>query len=216
MTILAKKIRSSYMIEVLIKGFIIGISIAAPVGPVGILCMNRTITFGKRGGFVSGLGAATADALYGFMAAFGLVIVTGLFVSNQLWLQLLGGIFLSYLGMKTFFAKENQKEANTKKEQALFRAFISTFFLTVANPMTIFSFLAILSSFGLANESNLGLLFVFGVFLGSAFWWWLLSQLTSRLIKRTSLFIPLVNKVSGLLLIGFSLWSFYEIWSSLS
>lgn len=86
----------------LLRGFIFGISIAAPVGPIGVLCMNRTLSGGRTVGFISGLGAATADGFYGFVAAFGMTFVTNLLVSQQTWLNLFGGLFLCLLGVRTF------------------------------------------------------------------------------------------------------------------
>ena len=86
-----------------LRGMIIGFSIAAPVGPIGILCIRRTLAEGPTSGLVSGLGAATADAIYGFIAGFGLTVISNLLIRQQIWLRLLGGGFLCYLGMKTFF-----------------------------------------------------------------------------------------------------------------
>ena len=88
-----------------LRGLVIGFSIAAPVGPIGVLCIRRTLAEGRMSGLVSGLGAATADAIYGGIAGFGLTVVSNILISQQVWLRIIGGLFLCYLGGKTFLAK---------------------------------------------------------------------------------------------------------------
>src|SRR6266704_4309259 len=113
----------------MLKGLAIGFSIAAPVGPIGVLCIRRTLAEGRLCGFTSGLGAATADAVYGCVAGFGLTAVSNLMVSQQTWLRLIGGLFLCYLGVKSFFARPAQSAA-APKSGALAGAYASTFLLT--------------------------------------------------------------------------------------
>ena len=121
-------------LQLFLKGLILGFAIAAPVGPIGVLCIRRSLADGQLSGFATGLGAATADALYGCVAAFGLTAVSGFLVKQQFWLGLIGGIFLCYLGMRTFFAKARSNEEN-QKASGLLGAYLSTFFLTITNPM---------------------------------------------------------------------------------
>src|SRR4030066_1702005 len=153
----------------LYKGLIIGFSIAAPVGPIGILCIKRTLSSGRLVGLASGLGAATADALYGCIAAFGLTFISDFLIHQQAWLRLVGGLFLCYLGIKTFFSHptDSTQESNPG---GLLNASGSTFFLTLTNPITILSFAAIFAGLGLGSVSKgyipAGLL-VAGVFIGS-------------------------------------------------
>ncbi len=90
------------------RGLVIGFSIAAPVGPIGVLCIRRTLANGKISGLVSGLGAATADALYGCVAGFGLTFISSLLIDQQMWLRLFGGLFLCYLGVKTLLSQPAQ------------------------------------------------------------------------------------------------------------
>src|SRR6478735_6371119 len=97
-----------------LKGLVLGFSIAAPVGPIGVLCIRRSLAEGRVVGFVSGLGAATADAFYGAVAAFGLTFISALLVSQQLWLRAIGGAFLCYLGVKTFLAPPSTQPASTR------------------------------------------------------------------------------------------------------
>lgn len=193
-------------IAFLLRGLLIGFSIAAPVGPIGVLCIRRTLSDGRAAGLVSGLGAATADALYGCIAGFGLTLISNFLVSQQLWLRLVGGLFLCYLGIKTLLSKPAEQAA-VAKGSGLFGAYASTFFLTVTNPMTILSFAAIFAGLGLANSSGsytaAGVL-VAGVFLGSALWWLLLSGGVGLLRDRfNTAGLLWVNRISGIIITGF-------------
>ena len=127
--------------SLLLRGLIIGFSIAAPVGPIGVLCIRRTLAQGRAAGLVSGLGAASADALYGCVAGFGLTFVSGLLIAQQSWLKLLGGVFLCYLGVRTLLAQPAERAA-AAGGMGLAGAYGSTFLLTLTNPTTILSFAA--------------------------------------------------------------------------
>jgi threonine/homoserine/homoserine lactone efflux protein len=191
----------------LLKGLVIGFSIAAPVGPIGVLCIRRTLAEGRVVGLLSGLGAATADAFYGVIAGFGLTVISGLLVSQQLWLGLVGGMFLCYLGVKTFVAQPAVEAASSPPSRGhLWRAYVSTLTLTLTNPATILSFAAIFAGLGLAQTGGNYLsatVLVLGVFLGSALWWLLLSGGVSLLRTRlTPKRLRWVNRLSGLLIGG--------------
>ena len=195
-------------ISFLINGLIIGFSIAAPVGPIGVLCIRRTLREGWVSGLVSGLGAATADAVYGGVAGFGLTWISGFLVSQQIWLRLIGGLFLCYLGVRTFLDRPTGQTVSTKGS-GLVNAYVSTFFLTLTNPMTILSFVAIFAGLGLTSANgdyfSAGVL-VFGVFIGSALWWLVLSGgvdlfQTSFSHRR----LRWVNMISGIVLTVFGL-----------
>ncbi len=156
----------------ILKGLIIGFSIAAPVGPIGVLCIRRTLAEGRAYGFVSGLGAATADGCYGTIAALGLTLVSSFLVEQANWLRLIGGAYLCYLGLKTFHSRPAERAAEAKG-RGLLGAYSSTLFLTLTNPLTIFAFAAIFA--GLGAEAAAGNTFgalnvVLGVFLGSMAW----------------------------------------------
>jgi threonine/homoserine/homoserine lactone efflux protein len=166
-----------------LQGLLLGLSIAAPVGPIGVLCIRRTLALGQRVGLVSGLGAATADGVYGSIAGFGLTAVADFLTHQAFWLRLGGGLFLGYLGITTFVAKPEEAiapdaTATTTTASSLLAAYSSTLLLTLTNPATIFSFVAIFAGLGLVDAgrdyATAGVL-VLGVFGGSALWWWLLS-----------------------------------------
>ena len=140
--------------SLLFRGFIIGISIAAPVGPIGVLCIRRTLADGRLAGFLSGLGAATADMIYGAIVAFGITVIMDLLIGQAQWLKFIGGIFLLYLGMRTFLSKPAEQAAQTNSN-GLLGAYLSTLFLTITNPMTILSFIAIFADV-VARSSKCG------------------------------------------------------------
>ena len=190
----------------LLRGALIGFSIAAPVGPIGVLCIRRTLADGRAHGFVSGLGAATADAVYGSVAAFGLTFVSGFLVSQQPWLRLVGGAFLCYLGVKTFLARPAERAA-AAGGGGLASAYISTLFLTLTNPTTILSFAVIFAGLGLGGAAGnyaAAAVLVLGVFLGSASWWLILSGGVAPLRAQFgSSGLGWVNRLAGIIIAGF-------------
>lgn len=196
------------------KGAVLGFSIAAPVGPIGVLCIRRTLAHGALTGFVSGLGTAAADALYGCIAAFGLTAVSSWLLSGQFALRLFGGLFLLYLGITTFRARPASTAAKADGK-GLAGAFASAFVLTLTNPMTILSFAAVLAGLGLGSFSGdfrLAGIMVAGVFFGSLAWWWLLSGIVSRMRSTfDAQRMKWVNQISGTIIIGFGMWSLLSI-----
>jgi threonine/homoserine/homoserine lactone efflux protein len=136
-----------------LRGLLIGFSIAVPVGPIGVLCIRRTLTQGRLSGLLSGLGAATADAVYGSIAGFGLTFISSLLVDQAGWLRLIGGAFLCYLGVKTCLTPPAAETANSSA-YGLWGAYASTVFLTLTNPATILSFVAVFAGLGLAGTSG--------------------------------------------------------------
>lgn len=211
-----------------LRGVALGFSIAAPVGPIGVLCIRRTLADGRLIGFISGLGAATADMFYGAVAAFGLSAVSDLLRAQRLWLHLLGGVFLCYLGLRTLARKPAPLRGPSARPLGASRwlhatsdvaalrphrplrlagAYLSTLGLTLTNPATILSFAVIFAGLGVVGAragyaAAAGL--VAGVFCGSALWWLLLSGgvgwLRERLGPRV---LRAVNVVSGLILVAF-------------
>jgi threonine/homoserine/homoserine lactone efflux protein len=197
-----------------VKGLLIGFSIAAPVGPIGVLCIRRTLSDGRFVGILSGLGAATADAFYGCIAGFGLTFISNFLISQRFVIRLVGGLFMCFLGIKTFLTKP-AFEATHVKHQGLLGAYASTFFLTLTNPMTILSFAAIFAGLGLAGSRSsffsAGVL-VFGVFCGSTTWWLMLSSLIGLFrTKFNYSAMRWVNRVSGIVILGFGVYALASI-----
>lgn len=190
-----------------LRAFIIGISIAAPVGPIGVLCTRRTLANGKLAGFLSGMGAATADMVYGAIAALGISAVSNLLVENAFWLKLFGGGFLIYLGVKTFLEKPSEQAAQVK-QGGLFSMYLTTFFLTITNPMTILSFAAIFAGTMIGQEVDSPLIMVAGVFAGSAAWWLTLSLGVGLLRERiTPSHMVWINRFSGIIIMAFGIYA---------
>lgn len=201
------------MLLLLIKGFVIGFAVAAPVGPVGLLCIRRAIIDGRLVGFVTGLGAAVADALLAFIAAFGVTTILAFLSGHHVAFQLIGSLILLGMGAGAIRAKLPTKAAGTPLHApSIIKAFLSTIALTLANPLTIAALLGIFAAFGVALRTE-GWMeptwLVAGVFLGSTCWWLVLSwfaewfgrKLNTNLLKS-------INVATGILLLAFG---FYQI-----
>jgi threonine/homoserine/homoserine lactone efflux protein len=195
------------------KGFALGFGIAAPVGAIGVLCIRKSLAHGMSMGFIAGLGAATADALYGAIAAFGITAISDFLRARQFWMTLLGGLFLCYLGLRTFLSKPPGEAARTGAS-GYFSTYISTFFLTLTNPTTVISFMVLFAGFGVGASGGLSstVLVVAGVFLGSACWWLILSTAVGFFRKAvTSNAMVLVNRLSGILLFAFGIYALSRV-----
>jgi threonine/homoserine/homoserine lactone efflux protein len=193
----------------LLKGLVVGLSIAAPVGPIGLLCIRRSLEQGRVVGLATGLGAATADAAYGCIAGFGLTAVSGFLLAHVSLLRVGGGAALCYLGVRTFLSAPAQREAQVKAD-GLASAYFSTLVLTLANPLTILSFVAIFAGFGLTASPSYGAaaVLVTGVFVGSALWWLFLSTSVALMRHRVSdSWMQAINRLSGGGIVAFGLYS---------
>ncbi len=192
-----------------LRGILIGFSIAAPVGPIGLLCIQLTLNRGRLFGLVAGLGAATADAFYGFIAGFGLTLIAQFMLSQQRWLQLAGGLFLCYLGIRTLRTRPPETSTLQPDSRGVTAVYLQTLVLTLTNPVTILAFTAIFAGLGLASQSltiGQAAVFVLCVFAGSALWWLLLSGAVSLLHGRVRPHHLLwINRLSGLLILGFGI-----------
>jgi threonine/homoserine/homoserine lactone efflux protein len=190
-----------------LKGLILGFSIAAPVGPIGILCIRRTLAGGLASGLATGLGTATADALYGLVAALGLTAAAAFLVDCQLYLRLGGGLFLCYLGYAAFRAPPAPQAAGDRRG-TLWLDYLSAFLLTLTNPLTILSFAAVFAGLGVAagQSYSSAILLVGGVFTGSLLWWLILCCGTRRLGAGIhSARLIWVNRLSGLVIAAFGI-----------
>ncbi|MFZ4520068.1 MAG: LysE family translocator [Bacteroidales bacterium] len=196
-------------LEFLYKGLLLGFSVAAPVGPIGVLCINRTINKNFAAGFISGLGAATADLIYGLVAGLGLTVISTFLVNQKTWIQIIGLAFLIFTGIKTILKKENDIEFKPAADKGLLKDYFSTLFLTITNPVTILFFIAVFAGLGIADTIN-GvqpvIQLMIGVFLGSCLWWLFLSGLTNKLKTRLSKnVLQKIDLISGILILFFAL-----------
>ena len=247
----------------LLRGLALGLSIAAPVGPIGVLVIRRTLANGYLTGIASGMGAATADMLYGAVAAFGLTAISGFLLGERLWIHLIGALFLGYLGAKTLLARPASAASSPASSLAppteasrsltpiavtptpvarlgmsasdvalapgrpprrrgggalrLAGAYASTVALTLANPATILSFVAIFAGVGIVSARGgyaSAAYTVAGVFCGSALWWLLLCggvSLARRAFSPRAL--RWVSALSGAILLAFAVYAIVSAWA---
>lgn len=217
----------------LFKGIVIGLSIAAPVGPIGLLCIRRTLAEGRVSGFITGLGAATADMLYGAVAAFGLTAISSVLIQYQGGIRIIGALVLFYIALRIFFVRPSGGVQNDAQQERVdetiyvpsrrtarryISAYASTFFLTLTNPSTIISFLAVFAGVGVGSSlsgqmnvnENAGAIVV-GVFLGSALWWFFLTTIIGRFTHTISpKTIQWINRIAGVLMIALGLFSLFS------
>jgi threonine/homoserine/homoserine lactone efflux protein len=191
----------------LIKGLIAGIAIAAPVGPVNILCASRTLAKGPKAGLLSGLGAASADTLYGAIAGFSITLIIDFLQREEFWVRVWGGILLIAIGIVYFRKPPKSLEAQARDDSS-HSDYASTFLLTLTNPTTILSFLAVLAALGMGDKRPWWLSFVLvgGIFCGSMLWWIILVGIVDRLRDR---FNPeavcWMNRIAGMAIGAFGI-----------
>jgi threonine/homoserine/homoserine lactone efflux protein len=185
------------------KGIAIGFIMAIPIGPIGIMCIRKTLTEGRLSGLIIGLGAATADLFYGCVAAFGLTIISDTLNSHRFLIRIIGGALLFFLGIKTFLAQPKDPKLKISGSGRL-RSFFTVVVLTLTNPLTIFAFIAVFAAFGLGDGLSFfsAVVLVAGVFIGSCLWFFLLTSGTLLFRKKLDLDgLKWVNKIAGILII---------------
>lgn len=192
---------------VLIKGLLIGLVASMPLGPIGILCVKRTLRRGKWAGFVSGLGAASVDTIFALIATFGFSVLIRFIEERMSLIQLIAGTIVTLIGLKIFI-KPPRKEINDNAQSSLFKDFLTSFVFTLYNPLTVFVFMGVFASFGLTgNDVFFHLALGGAVFCGASLWWLILVSLVSRYHRGISLrSIMLMNKIAGVLLMLFGLY----------
>ncbi|MBM3524067.1 MAG: LysE family translocator [Alphaproteobacteria bacterium] len=198
---------------IFVKGLAIGFLIAAPVGPINVLCVRRTLIHGHLAGIASGFGAAAADTVFGALAAFGVRVITEQFFAHQFALSILGGAFLLVLGVFTLM-KPPPELTGGRDPTGLAADFTSTFLLTLTNPITIFSFIGTYVAFGVQPDARIDLgdwLLLLGVFLGSCTWWLLITTTAAFFRARfTTVGFKWANRIAGLVIVAFGLFVLWE------
>ena len=179
------------------------------------MCINRSLSQGSLAGFVSGLGAATADGIYGSIAGFGLSFISDFLIQQQFRLRLVGGLFLCYLGIKTFIARPKRQDVEGNNDNSLLGAYLSTLILTITNPATILSFVAVFAGLGLADTTadySSAAVLVVGVFFGSACWWLILSSTVGLLRRKFNSFaLGWLNQASGSIIAIFGITTLFSL-----
>jgi len=199
------------------KSMLLGLAVAAPLGPIGVLCINRALERGFWAGVAGGLGTALADAIYACLAAIGFSALTATLTTLAPWLKLAGGLFMLWLGCKSLRPNPRRAAApaRTNEIKELSGTIASTFLLTLTNPVTIFSFAALFAGLGVTDTPGAinALAVVAGVFLGSLLWWFLLSGGVALAQQRLPEGFSLcASRMSGVILMGFG---FYALGSLL-
>lgn len=197
-----------YDIIYLFKGMLVGLMVSIPLGPMGVLIIQKTLHKGALSGFIAGMGAASADFFYASLAAFGLGFVINVIQTHELLLQIIGGIFLIVIGLKIYFDNPirqiHRKRSGRVSRKGLLGDYVSLFFLTVSNPITIVVFMAVFAGMSVFTEDSslLGELFVvIGVLFGGGVWWYTLSTLVNIFRKKFRLRVLVtINRVSGLVI----------------
>jgi threonine/homoserine/homoserine lactone efflux protein len=195
------------MITVFFKALLVGFFIAAPVGPIAILCIRRTLEGGRFAGLFTGLGASVGDAFFGLIAGFGLNIVEDFMLDHRTLLKIIGSIVLLYLGINNIL-KARTNSVVVVSSGTLCYYFLSTLVLVITNPITILAFITLFAGLGLHSGVSYvdAMALVSGVFFGSMFWWFTLSELALLLVgKIKPRYFELVNRAAGILLIAFSI-----------
>lgn len=194
----------------LLKSIILGLSVSAPVGPIGLLCIQRVLSRGRLAGFLTGFGAVTANIIYASIAAYGFSVVSVFLIEHQLLLKLIGSAFLFYLGLKTFL-KEPASSAASLSGESLMGMYLSTFLLMITNPVTILNFTAMFAGLGFEHSSAASMTaitLIGGVFIGAVSWWLVLSVAVSLFKTRLTPHLGLVNKLAGILMIMLGILAF--------
>ena len=189
-------------LQYILKGLIVGFSASVPLGPMGVLIIQRTVNKGRVSGFLSGLGAATADTFYSVIAGFSLTYIINFIIAQQTYFQIFGSALLIYIGFRIFYtnpAKQLRKQL--RQGTNLFKDFISIFLITVSNPFALVLFGALFAGLGLIKKEtdfSATILIVFGVLLGATTWWFLVSTIVSRFRSKFRLKrLWWINKISG-------------------
>ena len=192
-------------LEMLLRGLAAGVAISAPVGPVNVLCISRTLAKGWRAGVISGVGAAAADTIYGAIAGFSISFVIGFLIRELFWLRLFGGMLLIAIGIRFYF-KKPQSLAQEGRKKASHSDLVTAMLLNLTNPTTVLSFLAVLAVLGLGEHRSweLSMVLVAGIFAGSMFWWillaWIANHFRHRFNQRSMVWM---NRIAALAIGGF-------------
>lgn len=204
------------LIGFLLKGLFLGLLVSVPLGPVGLMCIQRTINRGLKSGFISGLGAAIADTFYAILAGVGFGFIVGFINREKYWIQLIGAIIIILIGIKTFYtnpAAEIRNQRNKKNKPM--GELLSVFFITLSNPVPFFVFLASFAGFNMMDENTnylSGILLIGGVFVGALAWWYILSLIISKFRNKIRLKnIWWLNKIMGVFIVVCGLIALYKL-----
>ncbi len=190
------------ILKYIIDGIIIGFSASVPLGPIGVLCIQRTLNKGRLAGFFSGLGAAFSDTIYAVIAGFSLSFIVSFIEQQLLYIQIFGAAVLIFLGVRIFYSNPAKQLRKQKKGKGnLFQDFVSTFLITISNPLAIFLFLAFFAGFGVVKKGDNyfnHMLLITGVMSGASLWWFILTSVVNLFRSKINLRrLWWLNKIAG-------------------
>jgi threonine/homoserine/homoserine lactone efflux protein len=193
-------------LSLLLKGIMIGLLASIPLGPIGVICIQRTINKGKTSGFISGLGAAVADTIFAAIAGFSLTYIITFIQEQRLIIEVVGGVIVILLGLKTFYTNPaSQLRRHKRQKNKLMEDFVSILLLTITNPFAIFFFVALFATLGIVSDNQtmaMSLIALAGVLLGGSIWWYTLSSLVNMFRNRFRLKqLWWINKIAGAVIV---------------
>ena len=199
-------------LQFLIKGFIVGLVVSIPLGPMGVLCIQRTLNKGKSSGISSGMGIATADTIFALIAGLGISFIIHFLSEQQLIIKMIGGLVIALIGLKIFIANPvKQLKKHRKEGKTLFEDFFSILFMALSNPFTIFLYIAIFAGLNLHDVSSgysSALLVVAGVFTGTSISWFAISTVVNHFRAKIRLRkLMWINRIAGLTIILFGVFA---------
>jgi threonine/homoserine/homoserine lactone efflux protein len=203
------------MITALIKGFIVGLGASIPLGPLGVLCVQKTLGNGRNSGFITGLGASVSDTFYAAISLMGLAFIQNLIDENMDWVMFIGGLIIMYIGVKIYLTNPIKQIKQKNKNKKHVEDFFEALFMTITNPGAIFLILGLFAAVGInvgesVSKSTL-IATLWGVFAGSAAWWFALSTTINVFRKRFRIKqLMMINKISGIVIFVLGLISMFN------
>jgi len=194
----------------IIKGLLIGISVSAPLGPIGVLCIQRTLNKGFKSGLVSGIGAASADIIYAIIAGFSITYISDFLIEYQTYIRIIGGTFLILVGVRIALSNPAKQIRKLRiKGNNFYKDYITSFLITVSNPITILAFGAFFAAFNMISKNGGDfpiVIMIITVFSGSLLWWLSLIGIVTIFKKRIRLRNLLwINRITGILIVLFAI-----------
>lgn len=192
-----------------LQGLLVGFLASVPLGPIGVICIQRTLSGTHKSGFFSGLGAATADTIFATLAVFSLSFLTDFMDAHKHWFTAIGGILVIVLGFSIFYKRVKRASQRRQTKSSLLSDYLSILFLTLTNPAYILVFITLFAALGISSEGHhtaVNLLLITGVLIGAACWWFTLTYAVSKLRKRFRLrHLWWINKITGTVIIVFGI-----------
>lgn len=198
-------------VDVFLKGLLIGLAASIPLGPIGVLCIQRTLNKGVYSGFFSGLGAAVADTFMAMIAALGVTFIINFIEQQMLFFHIIGGLVVAFLGIRIFYTNpaKQMRQQRRKKSGKLVKDFVSVLLLTLSNPVAVFLFIAFFASFNVLQDESpafASVILIVGTFSGAALWWFTLSNVVNKFRSKFRLRrLLIINRISGSVIFAFGI-----------